>query len=100
MFLKDLEADPVLAKDYADASRGMKAQKRVEHFKNKGEVLKEQINALILLTFSDWNEARWMTPKQLNRALGYDEEATVNWIRSCIELGPSQYKLNVLGYSN
>ena len=74
----------------------MKQAKRHEHFQHRGEVASEAINAIIRLTLSGWSEAEWLTPRQLNKQLGDDPEATVNWIRSCIEMGPSQYKLNVL----
>ena len=91
-----MENDPVLSKEYAEATRGGKAQVRVQHFANKGALLQEEIKHIISLTITDWSEAEWFTPRQLNRALGYDPEATVNWIRSCLDKGPTEYKLNVL----
>ena len=69
---------------------------RTEHFKDKGEMLSEQLREIIKLTITEWAEAEWYTPKQLNRELGYDPEACVNWIQSCLDKGPSEYKLNVL----
>ena len=95
-FLKDLENDPFLAKQYAEAPRGEKANVRVEHFAQKGALLAEEIKSIIRLTITEWSDAQWFTPRQLNRELGYDPEATVNWIESCIEKGPTEYKLNVL----
>ena len=96
LFLKELENDPELAEEYANTPRGLKQAERLEHFQHRGEVASKAITAIIRLTISDWSEAEWLTPRQLNKQLGDDPEATVNWIRSCIEMGPSQYKLNVL----
>ena len=94
--MKDLENDPVLAQQYEKAHRKDKSNVRTAHFRMKGELLKEEMREIIRLTISQWSDAEWFTPKQLNRELGYDPEACINWIQSCLDAGPTEYKLNVL----
>ena len=94
--MKEIENDPVKAQQYAQATRGIKSNMRTAHFRNKGELLNEEMREIIRLTISQWADAEWFTPKQLNRELGYDPEACINWIQSCLDAGPTEYKLNVL----
>ena len=73
---------------------------RVRFMTEKRDVLEEKREGLKRITFEDWSSGIWMTPKQLNKELGDDPEATMNWIDSCIEAGPTQFKLNVYGFLN
>lgn len=96
VFVKDLEQDPVLAKEYTDATRGQKAGIRKRHFETKGHIAQEKKAALFRHEQVDRIEGEWLTPKQLYQTLGCDLPATLSWIESCLDLGASQYKLNVV----
>ena len=65
---------------------------------DKKVVLEQQKLGVKRFSFEDWSEGTWLTPAQLCKELGGDVEACRNWIASCIEMGPDQFKLNVTGF--
>ena len=84
-----------LAEGYARTSVRKRKGYRVEWAGLELKVAVEERESVKKLEISEWEKGEWMTLKQLNVALGDDPEATANWAQSCIEIGPSEYKLNV-----
>ena len=80
---------------YSNTPRKRKAGVRKEWIADELVVALEEKEALESLTITEWEAGEWMTLKQLSVALGNDPEAAANWAQSCIEIGPSQYKLDV-----
>ena len=84
-----------LAEGYTKIPLRKRKNYRVEWSKLELKVAVEERESVRKLEIAEWEEGEWMTLKQLNNALGDDPEATANWAQSCIDIGPSEYKLNV-----
>ena len=61
----------------------------------KAVELEEELEAIEDLVVSEKQTGTFLTLRKIVVELGNDPEAALNWGRSCLELGPSEYKVCV-----
>ena len=56
----------------------------------------EELEAIETLTIEDYDKGTWFTLKRIAVEMGGDIEGAKNYCESCVELGKSEFRINVI----
>ena len=62
----------------------------------RAEQCKEELEALETLTIEDYDKGTWLTLKRIAVEMGGDIEGAQHYCESCVKLGKSEFRINVI----
>ena len=93
---RDLRRDPVLRQSFKEArTHDAKEAKRREWSGYRAKETQMELEALETLTLEEHSNATWYTFKRIAVELGNDVQGAKNYCQSCLELGKTEFRINV-----
>ena len=80
---------------FKDMSRPQKAEFRALWAKSKLKVEEEKFQASRSLTQTQSQRGRWLSVRKIAWEYGNDPAAAIQYCKSCVQLGPSEYRMDV-----
>ena len=94
---KELRRSPQLhAKMKAAKSHDAKEEVRREWYNLRAIETSEELELIQTYSTEDYTKGTWYTLLRIAWEMGGDVEAAKNYCQSCIELGKTEFKINVL----